>query len=49
VLDGEIISTDPIQTECIPAGLTVCMPAIAAEVPTEKLEGLPDLVIEPKE
>lgn len=48
VLDGEIIGTTPIDVECVPAGLTVFMPATEEAVPTEKLEGLPDLVIEPK-
>lgn len=49
VLDGEIIGKTPIEVECIPAGLTVFMTDPEAEIPTEKLEGLPDLVIEPKD
>lgn len=49
VLDGEIIGTTPIEVECIPAGLTVFMPATAEEAPSEKLEGLPDLLVEAKE
>lgn len=48
VLDGEMIGETPIEVECIPAGLTVYAPMPEAEIPTEKLEGLPDLVVEPK-
>lgn len=49
VLDGEIIGKTPVDVECVPAGLTIFMPATEEAVPTERLEGLPDLVIEPKE
>lgn len=49
VLDGEIIGTTPIKVECIPGGLTIFVPAEAAPpAPIEKLEGLPNLTIEPK-
>jgi YegS/Rv2252/BmrU family lipid kinase len=49
VLDGEMIGTTPLDIECIPAGLTVFLPPHdEAAAPVEKLEGLPDLVIEPK-
>ncbi|MEC4811725.1 MAG: YegS/Rv2252/BmrU family lipid kinase [Scytonema sp. PMC 1069.18] len=47
-LDGEIIGTTPIEVECIPKGLTVFTPMLEQDVPTEKLEGLPNLVIESK-
>jgi YegS/Rv2252/BmrU family lipid kinase len=49
VVDGEMVGTTPINVECVPSGLTIFMPDPEAEIPTEKLEGLPDLVIEPKE
>lgn len=49
VLDGELIGTTPIEVECIPNGLTVFAPLIEEEVPIEKLDGLPNLVIEEKE
>ncbi|MCU0548008.1 MAG: YegS/Rv2252/BmrU family lipid kinase [Leptolyngbya sp. Prado105] len=49
VVDGEMVGTTPIEVECVPAGLTIFMNDPAAEIPTEKLEGLPDLVIEPKD
>ncbi|MBW4576451.1 MAG: YegS/Rv2252/BmrU family lipid kinase [Aphanothece sp. CMT-3BRIN-NPC111] len=50
VLDGEPIGTTPIEVECVPGGLTLLVPQIEeAEFPaTEKLEGLPNLTIEPK-
>lgn len=49
VLDGEIIGFTPIDVECVPGGLTIFVPKEAA-LPSavEKLEGLPDLTIEPK-
>ncbi|WNZ49059.1 YegS/Rv2252/BmrU family lipid kinase [Leptolyngbya boryana CZ1] len=49
VVDGEMVGTTPIEVECVPAGLTVFMQDPEAEIPTEKLEGLPDLVIEPRD
>ncbi|MBD1841962.1 YegS/Rv2252/BmrU family lipid kinase [Cyanobacteria bacterium FACHB-63] len=49
VLDGEMIGTTPIEVECVPAGLTVFMNDPEAEIPTEKIDGLPDLVIESKD
>jgi YegS/Rv2252/BmrU family lipid kinase len=47
-LDGEIIGTTPIEVECIPQGLTVFTPLSPEIAPLEKLEGLPNLVVEPK-
>lgn len=49
VLDGEMIGTTPIDIECIPGGLTIFVPSVEEEAPIEKLEGLPDLIIETKE
>lgn len=49
VLDGELIGTTPIDVECVPGGLTLFMPLVEEEVPAEKLDGLPNLVIEMKE
>lgn len=48
VLDGEIIGTTPIEIECIPGGLTICIPAVQTIQPSEKLEGLPNLKVELK-
>lgn len=48
VLDGEIIGTTPIEVECIPGGLTICVPSVEEVQPLEKLEGLPELTIESK-
>ncbi|MBE9178968.1 YegS/Rv2252/BmrU family lipid kinase [Oculatella sp. LEGE 06141] len=47
-LDGELIGTTPIEVECIPQGLTVFTPGMEEDTPVEKLEGLPNLIIEPK-
>lgn len=49
VLDGEMVGTTPIEVECVPAGLTVFMDDPEANIPTEKLDGLPDLVVETKD
>ncbi len=48
VLDGELVGHTPVEIECVPGGLTVLVPARPEEDPTEKLEGLPNLRIEPK-
>jgi len=48
VLDGEIIGMTPIDVECIPGGLTILMPLSEEVQPLEKLEGLPELMIEQK-
>ncbi|MEB3336921.1 MAG: YegS/Rv2252/BmrU family lipid kinase [Leptolyngbyaceae bacterium] len=47
-LDGEIIGTTPIEVECVPGGLTIFATATEEIQPAEKLEGLPNLVIEVK-
>ena len=46
VLDGEILGTTPVEVECIPGGLTICVPQIEEEQPPERLEGLPELAVE---
>ncbi|MEW5858368.1 MAG: YegS/Rv2252/BmrU family lipid kinase [Cyanobacteriota bacterium] len=48
VVDGEIIGTTPIDVECIPGGLTLLVPLIEDSPPTEKLKGLPSVIIESK-
>jgi YegS/Rv2252/BmrU family lipid kinase len=48
VIDGEIIGTTPIEVRCIPGGLTVFSPQFEPSQPIEKLEGLPNLVVEMK-
>jgi YegS/Rv2252/BmrU family lipid kinase len=47
-LDGEIIGTTPIEVECVPQGITVFAPASPEIAPLEKLEGLPNLMIQSK-
>ncbi len=49
VVDGEIIGTTPIEVKCIPAGLTLFVPSQPEQVLTEKLAGLPNLIVELKE
>lgn len=49
VVDGEIIGTTPIDVSCLPGALTIFVPFIEEPAPVEKLEGLPNLEIEPKE
>jgi YegS/Rv2252/BmrU family lipid kinase len=48
VLDGEIIGTMSIEVECIPGGLTILVPTTEEVQPPEKLEGLPELIVEQK-
>lgn len=49
VVDGELLGTTPIEIRCIPAGLKVFVPLIEEEEPSEKLEGLPNLIVEEKQ
>lgn len=49
VLDGEMIGTTPVEIECIPKGLTLFVPLTHADGPSEKLDGLPDLEVKPKQ
>jgi hypothetical protein len=50
VLDGEIIGNTPIDVECLPGGLTIFVPRDAApDSPVEKLGGLPNLEVKPKQ
>ncbi|ARV60939.1 lipid kinase [Nostocales cyanobacterium HT-58-2] len=48
VVDGEIVGTTPVEIRCIPASLKVFVPSIEEEEPVEKLEGLPNLIVEEK-
>ncbi len=48
VIDGEIVGTTPIEINCIPAGLRVFVPTVPEDIPTQKLEGLPNLTVEIK-
>ncbi|MBE9006932.1 YegS/Rv2252/BmrU family lipid kinase [Fortiea sp. LEGE XX443] len=48
VLDGELVGTTPIEVKCVPEGLRVFVPTIEEVELSEKLEGLPNLVIELK-
>ncbi|MBE9180965.1 YegS/Rv2252/BmrU family lipid kinase [Oculatella sp. LEGE 06141] len=49
VLDGELIGNTPIEIECVPGSLNILVPANADEALDEKLNGLPDLVVELKD
>jgi YegS/Rv2252/BmrU family lipid kinase len=48
VIDGEIQGTTPITIECIPNSLAVFSPRNEALPPIERLDGLPNLSIDPK-
>jgi YegS/Rv2252/BmrU family lipid kinase len=48
VIDGEVVGTTPIEIKCVPGGLNLFVPLVEEFVPVEKLEGLPDLVVEYK-
>ncbi|WP_373524790.1 YegS/Rv2252/BmrU family lipid kinase [Nostoc sp.] len=49
VIDGEIGGTTPVEIKCVPAGLKIFVPLVEEVEPTEKLEGLPNLIIEMKD
>lgn len=49
VLDGEMIGTTPVDVVCVPSGLTIFVPLSEEIEPVEKLEGLPDLVVQMKD
>lgn len=49
VVDGELLGTTPIEIGCVPAGLNIFVPLTEEVEFTEKLEGLPNLVVEEKE
>ncbi|MGM3306900.1 YegS/Rv2252/BmrU family lipid kinase [Anabaena sp. WFMT] len=49
VIDGEIVGTTPVEINCVPGGLRVFVPSVAEDIPTEKLEGLPNLTVEMKD
>jgi YegS/Rv2252/BmrU family lipid kinase len=48
VIDGEVCGTTPVTIECIPNSLTVFSPQNEPLQPIERLEGLPNLTIDPK-
>ncbi|AKG22302.1 YegS/Rv2252/BmrU family lipid kinase [Calothrix sp. 336/3] len=48
VIDGEMLGTTPVEIKCIPQALKILVPAVEEIVPFEKLDGLPNLVIEVK-
>lgn len=48
VIDGEVIGKTPVEVECIPGGLTLFVPMTEEIQPPERLEGLPEVSIEPK-
>lgn len=48
VVDGEILGTTPIEVKCIPKSLKIFVPSIPELEPVEKLEGLPNLIVEEK-
>ena len=47
-IDGEVIEAAPVEIKCIPGALNIFVPTIEEVEPLEKLEGLPNLVIEEK-
>ncbi|BAT56416.1 putative lipid kinase [Nostoc sp. NIES-3756] len=49
VIDGEVVGTTPVEIKCLPAALKVFVPTVPEEEPVEKLDGLPNLVVELKE
>jgi YegS/Rv2252/BmrU family lipid kinase len=49
VVDGEVLGNTPIEVSCVPSGLHVFVPLVEEVEPVEKLEGLPNLVVEMKE
>jgi YegS/Rv2252/BmrU family lipid kinase len=48
VIDGEVRGTTPVTIECMPNSLTVFSPQNEPLQPIERLEGLPNLSIDPK-
>lgn len=48
VIDGEIAEMTPIEIRCIPGGMQIFVPGAEEVELVEKLEGLPNLVIEEK-
>ncbi|BAZ38572.1 diacylglycerol kinase catalytic region [Calothrix sp. NIES-4101] len=47
-IDGEVIEAAPIEIKCIPGALKIFVPSVEEVEPLEKLEGLPNLVIQEK-
>ena len=48
VVDGEIVGTTPVNIKCIPAAFKIFVPTLQQDDPIEKLNGLPNLTVEPK-
>ncbi|MBF2066357.1 MAG: YegS/Rv2252/BmrU family lipid kinase [Calothrix sp. C42_A2020_038] len=48
VVDGEVLEAGPVEIKCIPQALSIFVPGVETTEPVEKLEGLPNLVIEEK-
>ncbi|MDM9379733.1 YegS/Rv2252/BmrU family lipid kinase [Chlorogloeopsis sp. ULAP01] len=48
-VDGEILGKTPVEIKCLPASLKIFVPLTEEISPVEKLEGLPNLVVETKE
>lgn len=49
VIDGELSGTTPVDIECIPGGLTIVTSSTEEDTPTERLEGLPNVMITSKQ
>ncbi|BDA66679.1 putative lipid kinase [Rivularia sp. IAM M-261] len=48
VIDGEVMEAGPVEVKCLPKAIQIFVPSIDEPEPMEKLEGLPNLVIEEK-
>lgn len=48
VVDGKLMGSTPIEVECVPGGLTIIVPTVPEDHAKEKLDGLPNLRVEPK-
>ncbi|MBD2772753.1 YegS/Rv2252/BmrU family lipid kinase [Iningainema tapete] len=48
VVDGEILGATPVEIHCIPGGLNIFVPLTEEVEPVEKLNRLPNVVIEDK-
>ncbi len=46
---GEILGKTPVEINCLPATLKIFVPTVEEVSPAEKLEGLPNLMVEVKE
>lgn len=48
VVDGEVMEAGPVEVKCLPKAIQIFVPTVDEPEPVEKLEGLPNLVIEEK-